>query len=237
MMKKLHQLYDGQSKTVFATDDPNTVILAFKDEAVCYGGLKRSHVDGKGALCNRISNHLMRLLEKQGIPTHLVEEIADDQTLVKKVRLLPFAVICRNVSAGTLSTRLGIPDGTPLRERVVEFHYRSADLNDRLVNEYHISAMGWTTRPVLQQITAMAEKIDEILCRVFAGCGVELIDVGLEFGFTVDGALVLGDEISPDTCRLWDARTHEKLDKDRFRLDMEDVGEAYQEIGRRLLGD
>lgn len=236
-MKKLHQLYDGQSKIVYATDDPNAVILSFKDEAVCYGGLKRSHVDGKGAMCNRISNHLMRLLEKQGVPTHYMDELSDRDTLVKKVRLLPFAVICRNVSAGTLSTRLGIPDGTPLRESVVEFHYRSAELNDQLVNADHISVMGWTTRPVLVQITELARKINGILQRVFRGCEVELIDVGLEFGFTVDGELVLGDEISPDTCRLWDARTHEKLDKDRFRLDMEDVGEAYEEMGRRLLGE
>lgn len=236
-MKKLHQLYDGQAKTVFATDDPNAVILSFKDEATAYGGLKRAHIDGKGAMCNRISNHLMRLLEENGIPTHYMEEISDTDTLVKKVRLLPIAVICRNVSAGTLSSRLGVPDGTPLREKIVEFHYRGADLSDRLVNEYHISAMGWATRPVLAQITAMAEKINEILTRTYKACGVELIDFGLEFGFTVDGMLVLGDEISPDTCRLWDSSTHEKLDKDRFRMDMEEVAEAYQEIGRRLLGE
>lgn len=234
-MKKLHQLYDGQSKTVFATDDPNAVILAFKDEAVCYGGLKRSHVDGKGAMCNRISNYLMRLVEKNGIPTHYLQEVSERQTLVRKVRLLPFAVICRYVSAGSLSSRLGIPDGTQLRERIIEFHYRSGEQGDQLVNEYHISAMGWASRPVLAEITAMAEKISDILQETFRSCGVELIDCGLEFGFTVDGKLVLGDEISPDTCRLWDASTHEKLDKDRFRLDMEDVGEAYQEIGRRLL--
>ena len=236
-MRKLHQLYDGQAKTVFATDDPNTVILSFKDEATAYGGLKRAHIDGKGAMCNRVSNYLMRLLERNGVPTHYVEEISDSDTLVKKVRLLPIAVICRNVAAGSLSARLGVPDGTPLRESVVEFHYRGTDLTDRLVNEYHIAAMGWTTRPVLAQVTAMAEKINSILTRAFKERGLELIDLGLEFGFTVDGALVLGDEISPDTCRLWDSVTHEKLDKDRFRMDMEEVTEAYQEIVRRMLDE
>ena len=236
-MNKLHQLYDGQSKTVFATDNPNAVILSFKDDATCYGGLKRAHIDGKGAMCNCISNHLMRILEANGIPTHYMEELSENETLVRKIRLLPIAVICRNVAAGTLSSRLGVPDGTVLREPIVEFHYRGADLSDRLVNEYHIAAMGWTTRPVLHEITAMAERINSILTKTYKDAGIELIDQGLEFGFTVDGQLVLGDELSPDTSRLWDVHTHEKLDKDRFRLDMEDVAEGYQEVGRRLLGE
>ena len=236
-MEKLHQLYDGRVKTVYATDDPNAVILSYKDEAVSFGGLKRAHIVGKGAMCNRITNHLMRLLEQNGIPTHLIEELSDTDTLVKKMRLLPIAVICRNVSAGTLSARLGVPDGTPLAMPVVEFHYRGTDLTDRLVNDHHILAMGWTTRPVLTQLTAMAEKINAVLTQAFKEIGVELIDLGLEFGFTLDGTLVLGDEISPDTCRLWDVQTHEKLDKDRFRMDLDYVAEAYQEIGRRLLGE
>ena len=236
-MKRLHQLYDGQSKIVYATDEPDMVMLSFKDEATCYGGLKRARISGKGAVCNQVSNHLMRILEKNGIPTHYVEEVSETDTLVKKIRLLPIAVICRNRVAGTLAGRLGVPDGTPLPHPIIEFHYRGADLNDRLVNEYHITAMGWGNRAVLAEITAMAEKINSILKQVYLNAGIELVDMGLEFGFTLDGTVVLGDELSPDTSRLWDSRTHEKLDKDRFRRDLGDVEEAYQEVLHRLMGE
>ena len=233
-MKKLEQLYEGKAKKVFATDDPNYVIVDYKDDATALNGKKRGTIKGKGAINNMMTNRLMQMLEKNGIPTHFVEEISDRETVVKKVSIVPLEVIIRNVAAGSLSKRLGIPEGTPMRKPVIEYCYKCDELDDPMVNEYHIAAMGWATDEQMKLIAEYALKVDSILIRYFKELNVELIDFKLEFGVTADGTLVLADEISPDTCRFWDATTHEKLDKDRFRRDMGGVEEAYNEMARRL---
>ena len=213
-MKKLEQLYEGKAKKVFATDQPDLVIVDYKDDATALNGKKRGTIKGKGAINNMMTNRLMQMLEKNGVPTHFVEEISDRETVVKKVSIVPLEVIIRNVAAGSLSKRLGIPEGTPLRKPVIEYCYK-CDEQMKLIAEY-------------------ALKVDSVLIRFFKEINVELIDFKLEFGTTSDGTLVLADEISPDTCRFWDATTHEKLDKDRFRRDMGGVEEAYIEMARRL---
>ena len=233
-MKKLEQLYEGKAKKVFATDQPDLVIVDYKDDATALNGKKRGTIKGKGAINNMMTNRLMQMLEKNGVPTHFVEEISDRETVVKKVSIVPLEVIIRNVAAGSLSKRLGIPEGTPLRKPVIEYCYKCDELDDPMVNEYHIAAMGWTTDEQMKLIAEYALKVDSVLIRFFKEINVELIDFKLEFGVTSDGTLVLADEISPDTCRFWDATTHEKLDKDRFRRDMGGVEEAYIEMARRL---
>lgn len=233
-MKKLEQLYEGKAKKVFATDQPDLVIVDYKDDATALNGKKRGTIKGKGAINNMITNRLMQMLEKNGVPTHFVEEISDRETVVKKVSIVPLEVIIRNVAAGSLSKRLGIPEGTPLRKPVIEYCYKCDELDDPMVNEYHIAAMGWATDEQMKLIAEYALKVDSVLIRFFKEINVELIDFKLEFGVTSDGTLVLADEISPDTCRFWDATTHEKLDKDRFRRDMGGVEEAYIEMARRL---
>ena len=233
-MKKLEQLYEGKAKKVFATDQPDLVIVDYKDDATALNGKKRGTIKGKGAINNMMTNRLMQMLEKNGVPTHFVEEISDRETVVKKVSIVPLEVIIRNVAAGSLSKRLGVPEGTPLREPVLEYCYKNDDLGDPMVNEYHIAAMGWATDEQMKLIAEYALKVDSVLIRFFKEINVELIDFKLEFGVTSDGTLVLADEISPDTCRFWDATTHEKLDKDRFRRDMGGVEEAYIEMARRL---
>ena len=216
-MKKLEQLYEGKAKKVFATDQPDLVIVDYKDDATALNGKKRGTIKGKGAINNMMTNRLMQMLEKNGVPTHFVEEISDRETVVKKVSIVPLEVIIRNVAAGSLSKRLGIPEGTPLRKPVIEYCYKCDELDDPMVNEYHIAAMGWATDEQMKLIAEYALKVDSVLIRFFKEINVELIDFKLEFGVTSDGTLVLADEISPDTCRFWDATTHEKLDKDRFR--------------------
>jgi phosphoribosylaminoimidazole-succinocarboxamide synthase len=233
-MKKLEQLYEGKAKKVFATDQPDLVIVDYKDDATALNGKKRGTINGKGAINNMMTNRLMQMLEKNGVPTHFVEEISDRETVVKKVSIVPLEVIIRNVAAGSLSKRLGIPEGTPLRKPVIEYCYKCDELDDPMVNEYHIAAMGWATDEQMKLIAEYALKVDSVLIRFFKEINVELIDFKLEFGVTSDGTLVLADEISPDTCRFWDATTHEKLDKDRFRRDMGGVEEAYIEMARRL---
>ena len=233
-MKKLEQLYEGKAKKVFATDDPNYVIVDYKDDATALNGKKRGTINGKGAINNMMTNRLMQMLEKNGVPTHFVEEISDRETVVKKVSIVPLEVIVRNVAAGSLSKRLGIPEGTPMRKPVIEYCYKCDELDDPMVNEYHIAAMGWASDEQMKLIAEYALKVNSILIRYFKELNVELIDFKLEFGVTADGTLVLADEISPDTCRFWDATTHEKLDKDRFRRDMGGVEEAYNEMARRL---
>lgn len=233
-MKKLEQLYEGKAKKVFATDDPNYVIVDYKDDATALNGKKRGTINGKGAINNMMTNRLMQMLEKNGVPTHFVEEISDRETVVKKVSIVPLEVIIRNVAAGSLSKRLGIPEGTPMRKPVIEYCYKCDELDDPMVNEYHIAAMGWASDEQMKLIAEYALKVNSILIRYFKELNVELIDFKLEFGVTADGTLVLADEISPDTCRFWDATTHEKLDKDRFRRDMGGVEEAYNEMARRL---
>ena len=236
-MEKTTQLYEGKAKKVFATDNPEYCIVSYKDDATAFNGLKKGTILGKGAINNRVTNHLMRLLEKNGVPTHLVEELNDRETLVKKVSIVPLEVIVRNIAAGSLSKRLGLPEGVKMNSTVLEYCYKNDDLGDPMVNEYHILAMGWATREELDQIAAYSFKVNQALSDYLREAGIELIDFKLEFGKTSDGQIVLADEISPDTCRFWDITTHEKLDKDRFRRDLGGVEDAYQEILRRLLGE
>jgi phosphoribosylaminoimidazole-succinocarboxamide synthase len=235
-MKKLEQLYEGKAKRVFATDDPDKVIVSYKDDATAFNGLKKGTIEGKGVINNRMTNFLMKMLEKNGVPTHYIEEISDRETLVKKVTIVPLEVIVRNVAAGSLSKRLGLPEGTPLRRTVLEYCYKNDDLGDPMVNEYHIAAMGWADELTMKQIAEYAQKVNKLLIAYFKPLDIDLIDFKLEFGITTDGQLVLADEISPDTCRFWDSKTHEKLDKDRFRRDMDNVAEAYQEVLHRMMG-
>ena len=236
-MIKREQLYEGKAKKVFATENPEYCIVSYKDDATAFNGLKKGTILGKGAINNRVTNHLMRLLEKNGVPTHLVEELNDRETLVKKVSIVPLEVIVRNIAAGSLSKRLGLPEGVKMNSTVLEYCYKNDDLGDPMVNEYHILAMGWATREELDQIAAYSFKVNQVLSDYLREAGIELIDFKLEFGKTTDGQIVLADEISPDTCRFWDITTHEKLDKDRFRRDLGCVEDAYQEILRRLLGE
>ena len=236
-MKKLNQLYEGKAKKVFATDDPQVVLVSYKDDATAFNGLKKGTITGKGVVNNRVTNHLMKMLEKNGIPTHYIEEISDRETLVKKVTIVPLEVIVRNIAAGSLSKRLGLPEGTRMNKTVLEYCYKDDELGDPMVNEYHIAAMGWVSEENLKKIAAYSFRINDLLTRYLKDLNIELIDFKLEFGLTADGTLVLADEISPDTCRFWDSKTHEKLDKDRFRRDLGGVEEAYQEISTRLMGE
>ncbi len=236
-MEKTTQLYEGKAKKVFATTDPELCIVSYKDDATAFNGLKKGTILGKGAINNRVTNHLMRLLEKNGIPTHLVEELNDRETLVRKVQIVPLEVIVRNIAAGSLSKRLGLPEGTKMGKTVLEYCYKDDALGDPMVNEYHILAMGWATEEEMKQIADYSFRINRVLSDYLKEANIELIDFKLEFGRTTDGRIVLADEISPDTCRFWDLTTHEKLDKDRFRRDLGGVEDAYQEILRRLLGE
>ena len=236
-MKKLEQLYEGKAKKVFATDDPGVVLVEYKDDATAFNGLKKGTIQGKGVINNRVTNFLMKMLEKNGIPTHYFEEISDRETLVKKVTIVPLEVIVRNIAAGSLSKRLGLPEGTKLKKTVLEYCYKNDDLGDPMVNEYHIAAMGWVSDEDLKKIAEYSFKINQLLSAYLKDLNIELIDFKLEFGKTQDGQLVLADEISPDTCRFWDSTTHEKLDKDRFRRDLGGVEDAYQEIMKRLMGE
>ena len=235
-MEKREQLYEGKAKKVFATDDPTLVLVDYKDDATAFNGLKKGTILGKGAINNRVTNHLMKLLEKNGVPTHFVRELSDRETLVKRVTIVPLEVIVRNVAAGSLSKRLGLPEGTKLNKTVLEFCYKDDELGDPMVNQYHIAAMGWATDAEMEAISAYALKVNQVLTDYLSDLSIELIDFKLEFGRTADGTLVLADEISPDTCRFWDSKTHEKLDKDRFRRDMGGVEDAYHEILKRLMG-
>ncbi|MBO4926329.1 MAG: phosphoribosylaminoimidazolesuccinocarboxamide synthase [Clostridia bacterium] len=236
-MEKTAQMYEGKAKKVFATENPDYCIVSYKDDATAFNGLKKGTILGKGAINNRVTNHLMRLLEANGVPTHLVEELSDRETLVRRVQIVPLEVIVRNIAAGSLSKRLGIPEGVKMKSTVLEYCYKDDALGDPMVNEYHILAMGWATKEEMDQIAAYSFKINDVLTEYLKEAGIELIDFKLEFGRTKDGQIVLADEISPDTCRFWDIKTHEKLDKDRFRRDLGHVEDAYQEILRRLLGE
>ena len=235
-MEKKEQLYEGKAKKVFATEDTHYVIVSYKDDATAGDGAKRGTIRGKGAINNRMSNFLMARLEKAGVPTHFVEELNDRETVVKKVRIVPLEVIVRNVSAGHFASRYGVEEGIAFDEPVLEFSYKNDELHDPLLNTSHALALKLATREEIDTIKAMALKVNEELKAFFLGCGVRLIDFKLEFGRLDDGAIVLADEISPDTCRFWDAKTGEKLDKDRFRRDLGNVEEAYQEMMRRVFG-
>jgi len=234
-VRKFEQLYEGKAKKVYATDDPDCVIVEYKDDATAFNGLKRGTIVGKGVVNNKVSNHLFQLLEKHGIPTHYVRELSDRETLVKKVHIIPVEVIVRNRAAGSLSKRLGLPEGMKLKTTVLEYCYKNDELGDPMVNEYHIYAMGLATKDEMERIADMSFKVNQILSDYLKDVNVELIDFKLEFG-RFNGQVILADEISPDTCRFWDTRTGEKLDKDRFRRDLGNVEEAYQEILHRLMG-
>ena len=236
-MKKCEMLYEGKAKKVYTTEDPELYIVDYKDDATAFNGLTKGTISGKGVINNRVTNHLMKMLESKGIPTHFVEELSDRETVVKKVKIVPLEVIVRNIAAGSMSKRLGIEEGTVLPTTVLEYSYKNDDLGDPLINDYHALAMQLCTREELDQIASYAFKINEILKAFFKEINVDLVDFKLEFGKLSDGTIVLADEISPDTCRFWDATTHEKLDKDRFRRDMDNVDEGYHEIMKRLLGE
>lgn len=235
-MEKMAQVYEGKAKKVFATNDENLFIVSYKDDATAFNGLKKGQIAGKGAVNNRMSNMLMQMLEKHGVPTHYVEELNDRETVVKKVSIVPLEVIIRNVSAGSFSKRCGVEEGVVFDEPTIEFSYKNDDLGDPLINAYHAIALKLATREEIETIKSMAFKINEVLKEYFKSIGVNLIDFKLEFGRLSDGTIVLADEISPDTCRFWDSETNEKLDKDRFRRDMGGVEDAYNEMMNRVLG-
>jgi phosphoribosylaminoimidazole-succinocarboxamide synthase len=227
-------MYEGKAKKVYATDDENLVVVDYKDDATAFNGLKKGTIVGKGAINNRMSNYLMKILEEKGVPTHFVEELSDRKTLVKKVQIVPLEVIIRNKAAGSFSKRLGIAEGTELKCSTLEFSYKDDDLGDPLINDYMAIAIGAATREDIEKISDYAFKVNEVLKDFFAQIGIELIDFKLEFGKTQDGTIVLADEISPDTCRYWDMKTGEHLDKDRFRRDLGDPEGAYQEVFSRM---
>ena len=236
-MEKKEQLYEGKAKKVFATDDTNLVIVSYKDDATAFNGEKKGTIAGKGAINNVMSNHMFQLLEQQGVPTHFVEQLSDRETVVKKVSIVPLEVIVRNISAGSFAKRYGVKEGIVFDEPTFELSYKNDDLGDPLMNEYHAIALGLATREEIELIKSMTFKVNEVMKQYFDTLNVTLVDFKLEFGKTADGKIVLADEISPDTCRLWDNTTGEKLDKDRFRRDMGGVEDAYQEVMRRIIGE
>ena len=235
-MKKTVQLYEGKAKKVFETDTEGVVIVSYKDDATALDGLKKGTITGKGVINNRMSNYLMQLLEKEGIPTHFVEELSDRETAVKKVSIVPLEVIVRNISAGHFAQRYGVEEGIVFEEPTIEFSYKNDDLHDPLLNAYHAVALGLADKSEIQHIKSLAFRINEILKEFFKSKNVKLVDFKMEFGRLPDGSIVLADEISPDTCRFWDLETNEKLDKDRFRRDMGGVEGAYEEMYRRVFG-
>ena len=233
-MTKGKQLYEGKAKKVFETDDNEYLIVSYKDDATAFNGLKKGTIAGKGVINNQMSNRLMKLLETKGVPTHYVEELSERETVVRRVKIVPLEVIVRNISAGSFSKRYGVEEGIVFDKPTVEFSYKNDELGDPLLNDDHAIALKLATEEEIATIKKYALKVDEVLKEFWAGCGVTLVDYKLEFGKLPDGKIILADEISPDTCRLWDSKTNEKLDKDRFRRDMGGVEDAYAEIMRRL---
>ena len=236
-MEKTVQLYEGKAKKVFATEDPALCIVSYKDDATVFNGLKKGTIAGKGVVNNRMSNLMMQLLEKSGVPTHFVEQLSDRDTLVKKVKIVPLEVIIRNVSAGSFAKHYGVEEGIVFDEPTIEFSYKNDELGDPLLNSYHALALKLATKEEIETIKKYAFKVNEVLSEYFKTLGIRLVDFKLEFGRLEDGTIVLADEISPDTCRLWDIKTNEKLDKDRFRRDMGGVEDAYKEVFKRLMGE
>ena len=236
-MNKTEQLYEGKAKKVYATEDPNVVIVSYKDDATAFNGLKKGTIAGKGAINNRMTNNLMRRLEEAGIPTHYVQELNDRETAVKKVSIVPLEVIIRNISAGSFAKRYGVEEGIVFDQPTIEFSYKNDDLGDPLLNSYHALALKLATAEEIETIKRYAFAVNDHLKDYMKAIGIDLVDFKLEFGRLPDGTIVLADEISPDTCRLWDEKTHEKLDKDRFRRDLGGAEEAYEEVMRRLMGD
>lgn len=234
-MKKLAQIYEGKAKKVFEIEDPACVLVEYKDDATAFNGQKKGTIQGKGAINNRMTNLLMQMLERHGVPTHFVQEISDRETLVKKVSIVPLEVIVRNLSAGHFAQNYGVEEGIVFPSPTVEFSYKNDDLGDPLLNSYHALALGLATQEEIDTIIRLAFRVNDLLKEIFLAAGIRLVDFKLEFGRLADGSLVLADEISPDTCRLWDKDTNEKLDKDRFRRDLGQVEAAYQEVMDRLL--
>ena len=232
-MEKLEMMYEGKAKKIYATDKADEVIVYYKDDATAFNGVKKGTIVGKGVVNNRMTNHIFRMLEEKGIPTHYIEELSDRETAVKKVEIVPLEVIVRNVAAGSISKKLGIEEGFKLLSPTLEFSYKNDELGDPMINDYYAVAIGAATREEINKITELVFKINEILVDYFKSIKVDLIDFKVEFG-RYKGQIILADEISPDTCRFWDSETHEKLDKDRFRRDLGHVEEAYEEIYRRI---
>ncbi len=235
-VEKTEQLYEGKAKKVYATTNPDYVIVDYKDDATAFNGEKKGTIAGKGVINNRMTNYMFKLLEKEGVPTHLVEEISDRETIVKKVEIVPLEVIVRNVAAGSFSKKLGIEEGTPLKRPTLEFSYKNDDLGDPFINDYYALGLGLATEEEIAKITKYAFMVNDFMVKFFKGLNIDLIDFKIEFG-RFKGDIILADEISPDTCRFWDSTTHEKLDKDRFRRDMGGVEDAYNEIMKRLMGE
>ena len=233
-MQKLEQLYEGKAKKVFKTDDPKALIVDYKDDATAFNGEKKGQIAGKGVVNNTMTNIIFKILEEKGVPTHLIKQLSDRETLVKAVKILPLEVIMRNVSAGSFAKRYGVEEGIEFDEPTFEVSYKNDDLGDPLINDHHAVALGLVTCDELDLIYAMASRINEVLKALFAKMNIRLVDFKIEFGRTSDGEIILADEVSPDTCRLWDMTTNERLDKDRFRRDLGRVREAYEEILARL---
>ena len=236
-MEKGKLIYEGKAKKVYETDDENIVLVDYKDDATAFNGIKKGTIAGKGVINNKMSNYIMQLLEKEGVKTHFIEELSDRETLVKKVSIVPLEVIIRNISAGSFAKRYGVEEGIVFAAPTIEFSYKNDELGDPLLNSYHALALGLATAEEIELIKSMSFKINEVMKAYFKTLNITLVDFKLEFGKTVDGEIVLADEISPDTCRFWDSTTNEKLDKDRFRRDLGGVEEAYNEVMRRLMGN
>ena len=232
-MEKKELLYEGKAKKVFTTQDPDALIVSYKDDATAFDGQKKGTIVGKGAINNRMTNHIFKLLEAEGVPTHLIEELNDRETVVKKVEIVPLEVIISNYSAGSFAKKMGMEEGIKLLSPTLEFSYKNDDLHDPFINDYYALALGLATREEIDVISKYAFKVNQVMQKYFASLGIELIDFKIEFG-RYHGQIILADEVSPDTCRLWDKETHEKLDKDRFRRDLGNVEDAYQEVFRRL---
>lgn len=235
-MKKISQLYEGKAKKVYTTNSPELYIVEYKDDATAFNGEKKGTIVGKGAINNVVTNHMMKLLQDKGIKTHFVQELSENETLVKKVKIIPIEVIVRNIACGSLCSRLGLKEGTRLNKTVLEYSYKDDALGDPMINEYHIFALNLATKEQLQEIAEVSFNINNILSSYLSELEIELVDFKLEYGVTSDKELILADEISPDTCRFWDKNTGEKLDKDRFRLDMGEVEEGYKKLLNRLMG-
>lgn len=232
-MKKSDILYEGKAKKVYATEDPDILIVDYKDDATALNGLKKGTIVGKGAINNRMTNHIFQMLEAEGVPTHFIEELSDRETAVKRVEIVPLEVIVRNFSAGSFAKKMGMEEGVKFKCPTLEFSYKDDALGDPFINDYYALALGLATQEEIDAITKYTFKVNEVLSRYFNGLGIDLIDFKIEFG-RYHGQIILADETSPDTCRLWDKETHEKLDKDRFRRDMGNVEDAYQEVFKRL---
>ena len=236
-MEIKEMLYEGKAKQVFATEDPEVVMVHYKDDATAFNGLKKGTITGKGVINNQVTNFMMQKLEQAGVPTHFVQELNERDTLVKKVQIVPLEVIIRNISAGSFAKRFGVEEGIVFENPTIEYSYKNDDLGDPMINTAQALALKLATPEEIETIRTMAFKVNDIMKAFFQEVGVDLVDFKLEFGRLSDGTIVLADEISPDTCRFWDSKTHEKLDKDRFRRDLGGVEDAYEEMRRRIFGE